>query len=96
MVQYLTQYNLSDEATSVLNAGRELWKKYFSETDVRDIRDLLKLNRADVGWYQVRKALASRPDDTNEIKNGFAEYLLQYKLLEDKIRPQITELGFLR
>ena len=37
--------------------GKKLWQAYFEQTDARTIRDELKLNRADVGWYQIRKAL---------------------------------------
>lgn len=34
MVQYLKKKKLSKEAKAVLNEGRELWKAYFSHTDV--------------------------------------------------------------
>jgi hypothetical protein len=44
---------LSTEAIAVLDAGRVLWQAYFANTDVRAVRDEFKLNRADVGWYQI-------------------------------------------
>ncbi|MFM2409108.1 MAG: hypothetical protein RL358_1850, partial [Pseudomonadota bacterium] len=47
---------LSADAQSVLDAGRTLWQAYFAHTDVRTVRDELKLNRPDVGWYQIRNA----------------------------------------
>jgi hypothetical protein len=60
MVQYLADRKLSTQAEAVLNAGRELWQVYFSQTDVYNVRDELKLNRPDVGWYQIRNALKAR------------------------------------
>ena len=51
---------LSVEATAVLDAGRTLWQAYFAHTDVRNVRDAFKLNRPDVGWYQIRNALKAR------------------------------------
>ncbi|MDP4267263.1 MAG: hypothetical protein Q8880_07500 [Bacteroidota bacterium] len=32
----------------------------FANMDIKTIRDELKLNRADVGWFQVRKVLQVR------------------------------------
>ncbi len=60
MVQYLAGKTLSAEARAVLLAGRTLWQAYFAHTDVRSVRDELKLNRPDVGWYQIRNALKAR------------------------------------
>lgn len=57
MVQCLKKKKLSKEAKAVLNAGRLLWQAYFSATDNYRVREELKLNRADVGWYQIRNAL---------------------------------------
>ncbi len=96
MVQYLDGKTLSTEAQAVLDAGRTLWQAYFSKTDVRTVRDELKLNRSDVGWYQVRKALAARnaSGDTAEVK--FAPFESVYLALTDKLRPQVFTLGFLR
>jgi hypothetical protein len=38
-----------------------LWQARISpRTDVRTVRDELKLNRPDVGWYQIRNALKAR------------------------------------
>ena len=49
MVNYLSDKTLSPEAQRVMNEGRELWKAYFGHTDVRTVRDELKLNRPDAG-----------------------------------------------
>jgi len=53
MVRYMEGKSFSNEAGQVLMAGRGLWQAYFAHTDVRAVRDELKLNRADAGWYQV-------------------------------------------
>ena len=49
MVQYLADKTLSAEARAVFLAGRTLWQAFFAHTDVRSVRDELKLNRPDVG-----------------------------------------------
>ena len=43
--------HLSPEAQQVMQQGKLLWQAYFTQTDVRSVRDELKLNRSDVGWY---------------------------------------------
>ncbi|RTL10753.1 MAG: hypothetical protein EKK54_09910 [Neisseriaceae bacterium] len=96
MVQYLTDKQLSSEAIGVLDAGRELWRAYFTQTDERSIRDELKLNRADVGWYQIRKALQARNKNSDAIPTDFTAFELAYAKLTDKLRPLVYEYGFLR
>jgi hypothetical protein len=96
MVQYLADKKLSSEAQLVFDAGRELWKAYFSTTDVYQVRDELKLNRADVGWYQIRKALEARNSSGDFAPVSFDEFKKCYEKLSDKLRPQVFELGFLR
>lgn len=96
MVQYLIGKTLSPEAQAVLDAGRELWKAYFSLTDVRAVRDEYKLNRADVGWYQIRNALKARNASGDTIPVNFDPFGQVYQALTDKLRPQVFSLGFLR
>lgn len=96
MVQYLADKPLSPEAQAVLNAGRVLWKAYFAHTDVRTVRDELKLNRPDVGWYQVRKALEKRNASGDIRPVAFGPFEQAYQTLSDKLRPQVFSLGFLR
>jgi len=96
MVQYLADKNLSSEAKAVLDAGRELWKAYFSATDIYSVREELKLNRPDVGWYQVRKALEARNSSGDFIPVSFDEFKKCYEKLSNKLQPQVFELGFLR
>ncbi len=88
--------NLSDEAHAVLEAGKTLWQAYFAHTDVRTVRDELKLNRADVGWYQVRKALQARNASGNVVPVSFKPFEETYKALTEKLQPLVYELGFLK
>jgi hypothetical protein len=96
MVQYLADITLSAEATAVLDAGRSLWKTYFAHTDVRTVRDQYKLNRPDVGWYQIRNALAERNKSGDTAPVNFKPFDVAYEALTNKLRPQVFSLGFLR
>jgi hypothetical protein len=87
---------LSDEALAVLDAGRTLWQAYFAHTDVRTVRDELKLNRPDVGWYQIRNALKKRNESGDTTPVDFTPFETAYKTLTEKLQPQVFELGFLR
>lgn len=87
---------LSREANAVLNAGRILWQAYFAHTDVRNVRDEFKLNRPDVGWYQIRNALKARNNSGDFLPVDFSAFESAYKTLGDKLRPQVYTLGFLR
>jgi hypothetical protein len=91
-----TPNGLSDEAVAVLHAGRILWQAYFAETDVRSVRDELKLNRPDVGWYQIRNALKARNASGDNVAIDFKPFETAYKTLGEKLQPQVFELGFLR
>ena len=96
MVQYLAEKTLSADALAVLDCGRGLWKAFFAETDVRTVRDEYKLNRSDVGWYQVRNALKARNASGDTVSVNHGPFELAYQALSDKLRPQVFSLGFLR
>jgi hypothetical protein len=96
MVQYMNGKALSPESQAVLEAGKNLWKAYFSDTDVHAVRDELKLNRPDVGWYQVRTALKKRNDSGDYLPIDFKDFELAYEALGEKLRPMVYELGFLK
>ena len=96
MVQYLADRKLSKEAKAVHNAGRGLWQAYFSQTDVYNVREELKLNRPDVGWYQIRNALKARNSSGDSAPVDFSVFASDYQTLSDKLQPQVFELGFLR
>lgn len=96
MMQYMADKTFSNEANEVLIAGKALWQAYFAHTDVRAVRDELKLNRADVGWYQIRKAIQARNANGDFTPVSFKPFEDSYKALSEKLQPQVYELGFLR
>lgn len=88
----LSERVLSAEARALLDAGRLVWSAYFNEKDTRSVRERLRLNRPDVGWYQIRNAIKERgAQDTC----GMPAVSAAHQLLAEKIRPQIYEYGML-
>ena len=57
---------------------------------------IVKLNRADVGWYQIRKALQARNVSGDALPVSFKPFEETYKALTEKLRPQVYSLGFLK
>lgn len=96
MVEYLADKTMSPEALSVLDNGKILWKSYFSYTDPRAVREEYRLNRQDVGWYQVRCALKARNASSQTAPVNFKPLEKAYQTLTEKLRPQVFTLGFLR
>ena len=96
MQQYMSDKKFSTEAKVVLVEGKKLWKAYFEHTDGRTIRDKLMLNRADVGWYQIRKALENRNSGGDFLPASFEPFKEVYSSLTDKLKPKVYELGFLK
>lgn len=92
MVRHMAGMAFSAEAQAVLDAGRALWRQFHATQYARKIRDELKLNRPDAGWYQVRKALEANAENDPV---DFAPFKTAYAALGDKLRPQVYELGFL-
>lgn len=88
--------HLSTEAQQVLAEGKKLWQQYFTTTDVAIVREELKLNRADVGWYQIRKALQARNSSGDYAPVNFKPFEEAYKALTEKLQPLVYELGFLK
>jgi hypothetical protein len=73
-----------------------LWQAYFAETDVFSVRDEFKLNRPDVGWYQIRNALKRRNESGDFQPVDFTGLESAYGKLTEKLQPMVFELGFLR
>ncbi|MBL7974047.1 MAG: hypothetical protein JNJ85_03990, partial [Candidatus Kapabacteria bacterium] len=96
MVQYMAGKKFSPEAKRVLAEGKKLWQAYFAHTDVHTVREELKLNRADVGWYQIRKALEARNASGDFPPVSFSPFKEAYNALTDKLQPMVYELGFLK
>lgn len=96
MVRYLAGRRLSPQARAVMDAGRDIWRSYFTATDPYAVREELKLNRADVGWYQIRNALKKRNASGDMTPVDFTAFEDAYKLLTEKLEPMVYDLGFLR
>jgi hypothetical protein len=73
-----------------------LWQAYFAYTDARTVRDEYKLNRPDVGWYQIRNALKARNSSGDTAPVNFGPFESAYQALTEKLQPQVFSLGFLR
>lgn len=95
MIEYLSDKKISSDARDVLDAGRDIWRSYFNDIDPHNIREELKLNRADVGWYQIRNALKARNRDGYSNEIDFEEFETAYSSLTDKLQPLVFKLGFL-
>ena len=96
MVQYMQGKIFSSEAQNVLEEGKKLWQIYFSTADTYKTREELKLNRPDVGWYQIRKALERRKEELDILSIDFTDFETAYQILTDKLRPKVYEYGFLK
>jgi hypothetical protein len=99
MVQYMRGKSAaadSKEASAVLEAGKALWQAYFKMKDVHTVCEELKLNRADVGWYQIRKALQARNESGDFAPVNFETFKAAYDALTEKLQPMVYELGFLK
>jgi hypothetical protein len=96
MYRYLSNKAFSSESINVLEAGKLLWKSYFETVDEHNTREEFKLNRPDVGWFQVRKALQQRNTTGNYTPIDFSGFENAYEALTEKLRPLVYELGFLR
>jgi len=92
MVRYMDGMDISLEAQAVLDDGRKLWTKYHATSFPKRIREDLKLNRDDAGWYQIRRALEAYGD--TELTD-FDPFKSAYTALSEKLRPMVYELGFL-
>ncbi len=96
MVQYMAGKTFSAESQNVLEQGRLLWKKYFEIDINHSIREELKLNRADVGWYQIRQAIKRYNENGENIPVRFDDFENAYAILTEKLRPKVYEYGFLK
>ena len=96
MVQYMQGKTFSAEAQAVLDEGRKIWATYFKQTFNHKIREELKLNRPDVGWYQIRQALKAQNESGNSVPVSFTVFESAYKALSEKLCPQVYQYGFLK
>lgn len=92
MVRYMAGKAFSSEARAVLDEGRKLFQRFHATSFPNKIRQEYRLNRADAGWYQVRRALEAFGDTEF---TDFDLFKAAYANLSAKLRPQVFELGFL-
>jgi len=88
MHRYLRDAPLSPEAQAVLAAARPIWASFFDEVDEFGVRNQLHLERPDVGWYQIRRALKTRGAPTI-----WAPFTFAYEALSEKLRPQVMDIA---
>jgi hypothetical protein len=92
MVRYMKGMAFSPEAQAVLDEGRKLFQRFHATGFPNKIREEYKLNRADAGWYQVRRALEAYGEIALV---NFDPFKAAYATLSNKLRPKVYELGFL-
>ena len=83
--------DLSPEAKAVLDKATDLVKKSFKYREMfNESHTEYQINNWDCGFYQIKALLKEfMPDDLKEFR-------ATYKQLADKMRPMISELGFLK
>lgn len=83
--------SLSPEAQAVLDKACEIVRNTFKYRSMFDSEHPeYQIMNWDCGWYQI-KALAQE-----YAKPCYAEFVKLFKALEEKMRPMVYELGFLR
>lgn len=100
MSEHLSTLKLSKEAKKVLAEGKKVWAAYFEAFNNKQIpksvRDEFKLNRNDVGLYQIRNTLEALATQGIAVSARISDIGPAYKVLSDKIAPQIYAHGILR
>lgn len=87
----LKNMKLSKEAQLVMDKAIELTRSSFMYRKIfNEEKAEYQINTWDAGWYQIKGLL-------NEYKkDDLKEFMELYKRLEEKMRPMIYELGFLK
>ncbi|MGU8572053.1 hypothetical protein ACV3R5_16320 [Clostridium perfringens] len=89
--KYLKDKKLSNEASDVLDKAKQLIKKTFEYREILNNENPeYHLNTWDASWYQVKLILKKY------YKNDLEEFNRLYSKLEEKLKPMVYELGFLR
>lgn len=100
MSTHLASLKLSKEAKKVLSDGKQVWSAYFNAVEkkqiAKSIRDQFKLNRADVGWYQIRNTLEALAGQGIVVSARPRDIESSYRALSEKIEPEIYARGILK
>lgn len=87
----LKTINISSEAQAVLDKANEIVRNTFQYREMFDQEHPeYQILNWDCGWYQI-KALAKEYD-----KAEYDEFVALFKALENKMRPMVYTLGFLK
>jgi hypothetical protein len=88
----ISENKLSKEALDVLEAGRKLFKDTFSVRQTLHTQfPEYHLNAWDAGFWQLRTALKKAG-----LESHLEDLNKKYEVLENKMRPLVYELGFLK
>jgi hypothetical protein len=88
----ISENKLSKEALDVLEAGRKLFKDTFSVRQTLHTQfPEYHLNAWDAGFWQLRTALKKAG-----LESHLEDLNKKYEILENKMRPLVYELGFLK
>ena len=97
LVGYMKDKNYSEEAKAVLEEGKKIWQAYFATSFPHSIREKFKLERSDVGWYQIRQSLKMLAKIGDLAKPfDFSSFEQTYSTLTEKLKPQVYQAGFLK
>jgi len=96
MSKHIKALKLSKEAKDVMKEGKTIWSKYYEHIDEYAVREKFKLNRSDVGWYQIRNALKARDANGSTTPVKWTKFEAAYEGLSEKLRPQVYHFGFLK
>jgi hypothetical protein len=89
--ELLKTTNLSPDAKELLELSKELVRKSFEWRKIlHTTNPEYHLHTWDAGWYQIKKIL------NEHFKEDLAIFTKKYKAFEDRLRPQVYELGFLK
>ena len=87
----LQTLSLSKEAQAVINKANEIVRNTFRYRELfNGAKPEYQIMNWDCGWYQIRE-LAKEYDKAN-----YDEFVCLFKQLEDKMRPMVYTLGFLK
>ena len=82
---------LSPDAKELLEMSKELIRKSFEWRKImHQSNPEYHLNAWDAGWYQIKKIL------NEHFKEEYKIFVEKYKKFENRLRPQVYELGFLK
>ena len=89
VANWIEKAALSQEAKDVMEAGKEIYKFYFSNS--HQLRtNLFEIETWDAGFWQIRKVL----QDQNLARDMFKTLKEKHDILRDKLLPQIYDYEF--